>query len=60
MLTIQRNNNKNRSSEYQTKINSNYKQIEKLTHLLTVVKLMSAPDCISSFTISTLPLSHAK
>jgi len=38
MLTIQSNNNKNRSSKYQTKINSNYKQIEKLTHLLTILK----------------------
>jgi len=60
MSTIQSNNNKNRSSKYQTKIYSNYKQIEKLTHLLTALELKSAPDCISSFTISPLPLLHAK
>jgi len=36
MLTIQSNNNKNRSSKYQTKIYSNYKQNKTLTHLLHV------------------------
>jgi len=36
MSTIQSNNNKNRSNQYQTKIHSNYKQNKTLTHSLHV------------------------